>query len=86
MNPQESEIQFPIDWQFRIITEQVKNIHLAIEAVFSELGVQSKVVPQNQSESGRYQSFSVDVVLTSRELMNQIDREVRAIAGVKMIL
>lgn len=81
-----SQLQFPLDCQFRVIAENISNMHFVIETVLMQHGVNAPLKTQNQSGGGKYLSFSVDTRVESLEQMNEIDAALRNIAGVKMVL
>ncbi len=80
------KLEFPLDCQFRVIAVNQPNMAFVIETVLMELGVSAPLSKQNQSEGGRYQSYSVDVRIESLDQMTVIDKALRNIAGVKMVL
>jgi putative lipoic acid-binding regulatory protein len=84
--PFKEELKFPVQCHYRIITGNIPKIDFVIETVLAELGVKEKLKQENQSSKGTYLSFGVDVMVPSREMMNKIDSELRAIVGVKMVL
>jgi putative lipoic acid-binding regulatory protein len=81
-----ANLEFPLDVQYRVIAEDMDNMAFVIETVLMQLGVDAPVARGNKSKNGTYVSFSVNIRVTSREQMNRIDGELRAIAGVKMVL
>ena len=81
-----SELKFPVTCHFRVIAENQEPMLMVIETVLWELGINNPVVQANTSAKGKYVSFSVSVVVNSKERMEQIDRELRNIQGVKMVL
>lgn len=82
----ESELEFPVECHFRIIAEDLENMHFVIETVLMELGVHSQLTQRNTSTKGKYVSFSVSTPVDSLAKMNKIDYELRNIQGVKMVL
>jgi putative lipoic acid-binding regulatory protein len=81
-----SELEFPLECHFRIITERVENMHFVIETVLMGLGVSAPVEQGNSSGAGNYVSYAVSTMVDSLDAMNAIDRELRLIQGVKMVL
>jgi putative lipoic acid-binding regulatory protein len=81
-----AELEFPLQCHFRVITENLKNMHFVVETVLMELGVHDPVEKANASETGKYISFNISTVVESREQMTRIDKELRLIQGVKMVL
>lgn len=82
----ENDLQFPLTCHFRVITENLANMHFVIETVLMELGVTDPLEEANTSNEGKYISFNVSTVVDSREAMEKIDKELRLIQGVKMVL
>jgi putative lipoic acid-binding regulatory protein len=81
-----SDLEFPLECQYRVIAEDHLQMAAVIETVLMQLGVDAPVVRGNRSKSGTYVSYSITTVVESREKMNRIDAELRIIAGVKMVL
>jgi len=81
-----ANLEFPVEVQFRVIAEAQEQMAFVIETVLMELGVDAPVKAGNSSKSGTYNSYSITTVVESREMMNRIDAELRAIVGVKMVL
>jgi len=82
----EASLQFPLDCQFRIIAENLPNMHFVIETVLMEHGVTAPLHPENLSKEKRYQSFRVDIRIESKDQMTRIDAALRNIVGVRMVL
>lgn len=82
----EPELKFPLVCHYRVIAENLDNMHFVIETVLMGLGVTSPVEKANTSGGGKYISFNISTMVESREAMNRIDKELRLIQGVKMVL
>lgn len=82
----EEKLEFPLDCSYRIIAENREHMHFVIETVLMQLGVTAPLKESHLSSKGKYVSFSVDVRVSSREMMNAIDRELRLIEGVRTVL
>jgi putative lipoic acid-binding regulatory protein len=80
------DLEFPVECHFRVVAHNQEGMAFVIETVLMELGVTSPVEPANLSAGGKYASFNISTVVESREQMSRIDRELRAIAGVRMVL
>lgn len=83
---EESDLKFPLTCHFRVVTENLPNMHFVIETVMMELGVVDPVEEANTSAAGKYISFNISTVVESRVAMAKIDKELRLIEGVKMVL
>ena len=82
----EDDLEFPVMCHFRVISENLANMHFVIETVLMQLGVTDPLEEANTSKEGKYISFNVSTVVESREAMAKIDQELRLIEGVKMVL
>lgn len=71
---------------FRVIAENQEDMHFVIETVMMELGVNSPVEKSNVSHAGKYTSYNISTIVESRKSMERIDRELRSIQGVKMVM
>lgn len=84
MNPE--ALEFPVMCHFRVIAENLPNMHFIIETVIMELGITDPVEEANTSAGGKYVSFNISTVVRSREELRRIDKELRLIQGVRMVL
>ncbi len=84
--PNEQELEFPLLCHFRVITDNLDNMHFVIETVLLELGITSPVEKVNTSGGGKYISFNISTMVESSEKMKKIDQELRLIQGVKMVM
>lgn len=81
-----TELEFPLTCHFRVIAEDVDNMHFVVETVLMELGIRDKLEHGNASKGGKYISFNISTVVDSKEMLTKIDTELRNIQGVKMVL
>lgn len=87
LNPLDGyELIFPLTCQFRVIAEAREGMAFVIETVLMQLGVTAPLENGFDSAQGRYHSYHVTTVVHSREEMNRIDKELRLIEGVRMVL
>lgn len=82
----DEELQFPVKCHYRIIAENVSGIEIEISDALTRLNISEKVKAGNQSKGGKYLTFYIDLHIESREEMDSVDKTLRAIAGVKMVL
>lgn len=80
------EIEFPVDWQFRIICDSNADVTDDLIAVLKEFGVSEFPKTANKSSGGKYQSYSVNVTFHDKASMDFMASKLSAIAGVKMVL
>ncbi|OGV58667.1 MAG: hypothetical protein A2283_02500 [Lentisphaerae bacterium RIFOXYA12_FULL_48_11] len=69
-----------------MIAENDENMQFVIETVVMGLGINAPVEKINVSGGAKYISFNISTMVRSLEEMNNIDRELRLIRGVKMVL
>ena len=79
-------IQFPVICHYKIISEDHEGVQSAIEKVFLEINIRVRFEKGRHSDSGKYVTFNADVLIHSLELMRHIDRALRKIEGVKLVL
>ena len=80
------EIEFPVDWQFRIICDSTIDVTDNLVAVLNEFGVNKLPKTANQSSGGKYLSYSVNVTFHDKATMDFMATKLSAIIGVKMVL
>lgn len=80
------EIKFPVICHYKIIAIRSDDIHLKIEAKLREAGVMHPVKLGHESSERRYITYNLEILVHSKEYMNQIDALLRQIEGVKMVL
>lgn len=80
------ELKFPVECHFKVISEDIQNIHFVIETVLMGLNINVPVVKGNKSAGGKYITHDITVTVHSKEILTAIDAELRNIQGVKMVL
>lgn len=81
-----SALKFPVECCFKIIASKRPGLQAEIEKELRALGVCDPVESGNTSQKGSYQTFNVTTEVKSGEEMRTIDRRLRGIAGVKMVM
>jgi len=84
--PFKEELKFPLVCHYKVIANNVKDMHFVIETVLMELGSTAPLVSGNTSGNGKYITFNTSIHVRDKEEMNLVDRELRNIEGVKMVL
>lgn len=79
-------VEYPCECHFRIIAENLENMHFVIETVIMELGINTQLIRSNVSGKGNYISFGFSTVVYSKEKLDRIDAELRNIVGVKFVM
>ena len=80
------EIEFPVDWQFRIICDSNADITDSLIAVLNEFGISELPKTANKSSGGKYLSYSVNATFHDKATMDFMSSKLSAIVGVKMVL
>ena len=80
------EIEFPVMCHVKVITEKRDGMQVAIETVLRGLDLPVKVVSGNASAGGKYLTYNFSFMAYAKEIMNQVDAEMRALDGVKMVM
>ena len=82
------EIRFPVDWEFRIIVDAdlAAAAKPLLAACFEKHEIATTLHEGLDSKNGRYRSFKAPLVLTDREMMNQLAAELASVPGVKFVL
>ncbi|CAE10339.1 DUF493 domain-containing protein [Wolinella succinogenes] len=78
-----AEILYPCKWSYRVIGESEEGVRLA---VFEVIDKEHSFTPSNQSRTGKYQSFNIELVVESEEERNEIFARFRAHASIKMVI
>ena len=82
------EIRFPVDWEFRIIVDAdlAAAAKPLLAACFEKHEIATTLHEGLDSKNGRYRSVKAPLVLTDREMMNQLAAELASVPGVKFVL
>ncbi len=85
-NLSNESIRFPVVCHYKIIAEDHEGVQSAIEKVFLEVNIRARFEKGRHSDTGKYVTFNADILIHSLELMRHIDRALRRIEGVKLVL
>ena len=85
-HPPGESIRFPVICHYKIIAEDHEGVQSAIEKVFLEVNIRARFEKGRLSDQGKYATFNASILIHSLELMHHIDRALRKIEGVKVIL
>ena len=82
------ELKYPVDWQFRIITEQQchPGIIDELQKVLTAFQVVNPLSIGRESQNGKYLTCQVKVSFPTREYMESLSAALAAVSGVKMVL
>jgi len=86
MNENTPEINFPVDWTYRIICENNQTIENELRIVMENLG-EHNFHQGNLSKTGKYITFKViKKNILSLEELRSIPNNIKSVEGVKQIL
>ena len=87
MNNIKEELQFPLDWNYRIITDAKCQEALdGIKKVLTSHGVEAVPVKGKISKNGSYQSYNVKVSFDSKDALRSLSSALGALPFVKFLL
>ena len=77
---------YPADCHFRIIVTGEFTSDDQLQQVLAASVITSPLAPGKHSQGGKYRSLQVTVRVKDRAEMVRLDRDLRAVAGVRMVL
>lgn len=80
------ELKFPCIGHYKIIAENTPDIKQRLEKRLHEIGIMNPLTSGNHSTNDRYITFNVDILINTKEYMYEVDKALRAVPGVKMVL
>lgn len=80
------ELEFPLHWEYKIITIQATEAYEAIRAVIAAHGFSHAPTAGNVSRNGKYVTYSVRMHVTSREQLDGLTQAFAQCEGVKYLL
>ena len=88
MNIQQTEIKFPIEWNYKIIVEAVNidEICRSLEKIWVKYKKLTNLTRNNQSKTGKYISLVVSFHLNSKEQLDSLSTKISKVQGVKFVL
>lgn len=84
--PAQRELEYPVVVHFRLITEPKLFDVGAAEIALTPFEVVAPIQPSSASSGGRYQAYGVSVKAQSRDDLDELDRVLKAVPGVRMVL
>lgn len=81
-----NQLKFPLICPYRIIALDIPNMDFVIETVLSQIVSFKNLQKGRNSQTGKYISYNVDIHLESKDIMEKVDKELRAIEGVKVVI
>jgi len=84
--PESAVIDYPAEFHFRIICDGSPNVVAMIKDVAEGYTVTQKLDSSRSSAAGKYHSYSISIVFSSRSEMSRFDLAVKALPGVRLLL
>lgn len=83
-NKEHPLIEYPTDWRFKIIGENLESMLSTIDDTIE--GLESDLTPSNISKKGNYYSLNLVVKVKSEEERDNIYQELVSNPNIKMVL
>lgn len=84
--PKDAAIDFPVDWHYKVVAENVPDVERRIADVLREYGYDVAPKPGNASKGGKYLSWHINVTLRDLETFRALSSALAAIDHVKFVL
>ena len=82
-NSDKPKIEYPCDWKYKIIGDNVDNMLAAVKYAADSL--KHEVTPSNISKEGKYYSLNVTVHVPNEEKRNEIYKTLEENKSIKFI-
>jgi len=79
-------VTYPAEFHFRIIVESEAAAEAALGTLLATYQVTAPLTASQASSAGRYQAFSVSVMIQSQAELQSFDVAVKQVPGVRMLL
>jgi putative lipoic acid-binding regulatory protein len=83
-NSKKPNIEYPCDWEYKVIGTDVDEMLKAIEQVVE--GIEYRISSSNVSSKGKYFSLNLTVFVTSEVIRDIIFAKLKDCKSVKMVL
>ena len=86
MNEKKVELEFPLDWEYKLIALDTPEMGASIAGILKNQGFNSTPSAGNRSKNGKYRTYHVQARIESRESLDNLARALSACPGVKFLL
>lgn len=87
MSEKRAEIEFPVEWLFRIIfVKDAEMVRERIGETFLIFGMAPLLEETRASATGKYQTIEASVVIPNRMVFDELPKALSMIPGIKMVL
>ncbi len=80
---QEVKIDYPCEWLYKVIGSDKESVHNAVAGIIQDR--EYHIDDSNTSKTGKYQSFSVKVVVSDEEYRNTIYQALKEHDDIKFV-
>ena len=77
------EVEYPLIWKYKVIVEKEKNIKNIISLYINK---DYKLKKSKQSKNGKYNSYSLELLVQNEEERTYIYEELKRDKNIKMVL
>ena len=82
----QAQIEFPVDWNFRIVCDSKVDVSDDLIKVLKSFGVNELPKTANKSSGGKYVSYGIKVTFHDKATMDLMALQLGQVNGVKMVL
>ena len=88
MSQQQAEIEFPVEWTFRIIVESAAAAAAlpVLRMIFAGFGKYPELTEGRGSSGGKYGTWQAQVTLSDRRELEELPKQLSQVPGVRMVL
>lgn len=80
------EVSYPAEFHFRIIAEAQMAAGSKLREAVAGYRVTAPLTASRQSTAGRYEAFSLSVMIQDRDELNELDAAMKKVPGVRLVL
>ncbi len=81
------ELQFPVTWHYKIITEkEFPDFLQGLDQLLNKFGINEQPTTGRESANGKYLTYKLTVIFQNREDMEALSEAIAAVPGVKFLL
>ncbi len=84
--PDAAVVDYPAEFHLRIICDSSENVVTLIKTVAEGYTVTQRLAASKCSVSGKYHSYGISIIFSSRSEMIGFDSAIKALPGVRMLL
>jgi len=88
MNLSQHKLQFPLQWHGKIITKTETQVNVAVELqnTIKKLGYKENIQKGNTSKTGKYLTYNISLIFTSKQNMDSVTNTIAQLNFVKLVI